>query len=287
MELDVDLEANPDELDVDGKCHEANPVARQMPSGWDKNLSGLGLHGCKRMAKSGKVGPSTLEGTFEWPEQYAIALEADLLKQLDTNLADGVDIITDYSGMGCFEQALGLVVDQRRRAGIVFPDINNYRACDVAPVPQRVLLAVDGSMAPKHVFSNILDRIPTQTLRQLKDLEEGLQQELRHRIASGEELQAVREAVGKTLVDKVWDILERANSNEEAFCLKHGRRCGLDPPPSSRRRLLVACAGSTCKDFSAFGKQLQEAGSHCLPFLSWAWGLRQCLPDIVIHENTA
>lgn len=55
--------------------------------------------------------------------------------------------------------------------------------------------------------------------------------------------------------------------------------------PSKSRVVTVACAGSSCTDYSSFGNQQTTAGKSVLSLLVLLRMVAQYTPDIFLHEN--
>ena len=73
----------------------------------------------------------------------------------------GLEIMTDFSGVGSPEQAL---LEMCQVAQV--PPPHYYRACDVDPACQQVLIAPHPARA-EHVFQDILDRLPPKAQQRL------------------------------------------------------------------------------------------------------------------------
>lgn len=55
--------------------------------------------------------------------------------------------------------------------------------------------------------------------------------------------------------------------------------------PSKSRVMTVACAGSSCTDYSSFGSQQTTGGKSVLSLLVLLRMVAQYIPDIFLHEN--
>ena len=160
-------------------------------------------------------GPSSLEELFRWPENALNVLRSKRLECLETlknNLVAGCSVITHYSGKGTAEAALADISDYLcQEFGLSEQPFRMASACDMSEACRRVLCSHASSCsAPRHVFGDILDRIPAQTPPLSK--------------SSPVSVEAFLEVHGHELYNK----------DARAFCYKHMEPCrlwdGLEEP---------------------------------------------------------
>jgi len=112
-------------------------------------------------------GPSTLEDVLCWPHfvvcrvlDHATAHgQGAAFKAALQRATSNITITTSYSGMGCAEMVLPMLTDALGSFGVK-AQLTPYSATDVDPLPRRMLLAHKPSSKPKHVFKDVLERIP-------------------------------------------------------------------------------------------------------------------------------
>ena len=85
-------------------------------------------------------------------------------------LAGGLHVHTDYSGMGCPEEALHQILAVASSVALAIPGglvegIRFLRAGDISEVCRRVVLQRSGPCAPRCVFGDLTSRCPPQLFR--------------------------------------------------------------------------------------------------------------------------
>jgi hypothetical protein len=81
-------------------------------------------------------------------------------------------------------------------------------------------------------------------------------------------------------------ILQKVEFKKNLFCIVHEKECPYNPPVDGQK-FVIEIAGTTCKDFSSFGKKLLTCGDNCLPMLVWMTSAARLAPHVVVHENVA
>ena len=125
-------------------------------------------------------GPTDVAETFMWPREYWRSLKVvgeqqlgiDLAWTLRVALEEGLSLSTEYSGMGCPEASLEMII----RAGNaifqkdMFVRVASGRAGDVLARCRAVLMRQEGPLTPSCVFGNILDRCNKHELDTARNL---------------------------------------------------------------------------------------------------------------------
>ena len=117
-------------------------------------------------------GPQSLGELMDWPRDLADALwgpttatsptQGQLrLQRLQQVTLKGLQVLTDFSGVGSPEEALW---EMFQAAGLPPPEY--FRSCDVDASCLR-LLASDHRTRAQHVFQDILDRLPAKAQQSL------------------------------------------------------------------------------------------------------------------------
>jgi hypothetical protein len=127
-----------------------------------------------RKKHRGTLGPVDFAGVARWPRRVVDSIansSEDMLSTMKDHMV-GMVITTHYSGMGCVETAIPMLAHavfgdnpEDRRA----ESVRVYSACEVDPVARAMILS--HKHAPEHCFGDILDRVPPEQLRELKDIE--------------------------------------------------------------------------------------------------------------------
>lgn len=281
MLLDVEPDALPAQIGLHhGSCMEQD--------------IGEGLQTSGRAASWRPLGPSSLEEVWDWAPSLLAQMrtQADgeaMVNAVIEHLSAGLQVNTDYSGMGCPEMSLHLIMDalldKRPELKVRF-----WRASDILPHARDVLCCEAGRPGPEHVFGDILHRVSAKTSRRLAAAHERAQRELAHALGSGAEWGQTCQNVGAKMMDDLYNVLsqESFDLDRKAFCYKHQRLCRVhgpdfgEAPPATR----LAVAGSTCTSWSRMGNRQCWAAPSALAFAVWASETMFWEPDIIVHECT-
>ena len=157
------------ELDVEESLLPDPP--EEPPS---KRIRGIRVGGGSEVAPS--EGPDTIADSFAWAQQFFLTMGiisemvigVNLAMRLQSVLAAGLRMITDYSGTGCPEEAVRLILvalgGDMLHGGLV----RFLRAGDVSAICRGTLLAHLGPLSPHCVFGDILSRVPNKCFGQSK-----------------------------------------------------------------------------------------------------------------------
>ena len=96
--------------------------------------------------------------------------ERDMLLR---HLRRGISLRTQFSGMGCVEQSFAMMTDFIKGLGVELPTypVLTLEQCDNSRLCQRVLAAFDFKHRSRHVFCDMLERLPEDVLNELKDID--------------------------------------------------------------------------------------------------------------------
>ena len=94
------------------------------------------------------------------------------LDTMQTLLRFGLVLDTDFSGKGCAEVAMQCLRAGYEKIGMRVPKhaLTFWRACDIDLVCQEILCEADSPVGAKHVFKDLLSRIPEQHQRAIQGL---------------------------------------------------------------------------------------------------------------------
>ena len=224
-----------------------------------------------------QTGPGSLAELYEWTSNAFSCLsekKPESLVCLTDNIVRGGSLISHYSGKGTAESMLADISEYvcSRSPGLGTCQQPRFRcssACDTSHTCRNLMLHQQEESRPRHVFGDILDRVPQQS-PPLADL-------------TNEQLREFLKSNGHRLF----------HTEAKAFCFRHLRPCrlwdGLDAPASAHTRsgLLVAVAGFSCTDFSPrrTGQRPGLLGKTAPAFHHWIGELRALQPDILLWEN--
>lgn len=248
--------------------------------------------GCKRL-HAPRPGPKNLIECMDWPSDFRrsmMSTDARLCADLNAVLERGVDMFTDFSGVGGAEQALALVCGAASKDGVRHK-VCFKRACDISATARQALLLTDEHVAPHHVLENVLDRLPDDTRQRLDELQAEMNSKLETifmHIDIKKEASR-RHAVstcGKQLVRRACAILGATAWKNTSYCSKCDCQCPVhhSDPRGGAGRLQLYVAGTTCVHFSAMGLRTCFASDSCIPMLVWLFDSMR-YADMLIHEN--
>ena len=197
------------------------------------------------------AGPSTVEEVWDWaPSAIDSLLRSHRGDAWTENLANlfrnGLQLNTDFSGMGCPEMSLTMIHDAWRACsggdteeadstGVCF-----WRGSDILPFSRRVLRGPRGSASagrggPQHVFGDVLERLPPKTRRKLQLAHKLGEQRFENTRASSEDGKvppAAVEAIGAKMIDEMVAIMQgvQFSLDATAWCYKCRKHCRVHGP---------------------------------------------------------
>jgi hypothetical protein len=274
----------------------------------------------KRKFHGGHVpGPRNLNDVMDWLGRYLISMvEVDrgqllnLMTNLQQRVLAGIVLTSTYSGTGAFETVgcmiWNKVVEWSRQlageagmnvdnvAALVPPPFICWAATDLMPASQRCLAAHRSGSRPRHIFTNVLGRLPdaeraqclaiqSRKLRAFKDCELGVEQGC----LTKAELERKQHVLGTELIEELKDVLGSVEFKSTDWCIQCQRQCPISPrhDPALKDLFWMEMAGTTCCPFSTMGPCGRWLSEATLPCLVWAFSTRYYEPDQVGHECVA
>ena len=236
-------------------------------------------------------GPRSLDGMMSWPTQFLQKFEeVNLTMHLVAATARGVNLVSDYSGIGSFEQCCHQLREAMVAMGIpVLRGFKSVRASDCARAPSQVLLShKQGPEKPCHIFGDIMLRVPEAVRHELQRILKHYRQVYLEALASGHAAKELQTGLGREMVKAMQERLEQCAVATAMHCSVHGDDCELNGSDDRYEGdINFWCAGTTCTDFStANQKALGVFGDHMLPLAVWCQCARNAAPDLIIHECT-
>jgi len=204
------------------------------------------------------AGPSTVEEIWDWAPSAIDSLlrscRGETWTENLTNLfRNGLQLNTDFSGMGCPEMALTMVHDAwRARSGGDAAEADStgvcfWRGSDILPFSRRVLRGPrrsesTGRGGPQHVFGDLLGRLPHKARRKLQVAHKLAEQKFDNARASSEDgavPPAAVEAVGAKMIEEMITIMEgvQFSLDATAWCHKCCQQCRVHGPAEVPRRV--------------------------------------------------
>jgi hypothetical protein len=215
------------ELDVEASVDVAEPSA--------KRARGLRVDG------EHESGPATAKEAFQWPAHFLEAMYlfglfgigVDLKERFIQALMRGLWLATDYSGMGCFEEAVRQVVNGCNVISESTPTYSQYvrflRAGDSSEPCRAALLGNLAWTKAECVFGNILQRCPAHILKKATHLGIRCKASALRAIEQGMDRKQALSRYGFKYMEKCMKFMMPVEvTDAESFCshcFKHDRQC--------------------------------------------------------------
>ena len=235
-------------------------------------------------------GPGSLDEAFGWPIDFLseiIGHADNKVLRLRDRLRAGIALRTWYSGMDC--PHLGLLSLESalldRNPDMSFRIVNEH-ACDIGETQRRVLLSYAEPHRARHVFGDILERVPIRVRSELEEAERIANARYERLHSAGTDANVAKDICGKQLFDMLWGIMEEADLPfvGTAYCFRHDKACPLLEEIDTQGMLQLAIAGVTCVDVYSFGSRKNLLGKSIIPWIVWAFERRKHLEHIIIQE---
>ena len=268
-------------------------------------------------AASARCGPTDLAGVLDLPRALAEQVwgarnlegaaqkkeerhreEQGAFQDLQDLAKLGIVATSCYSGTGTYEAVLHRIMTcaAKTSAASAKPQLIMYSACEVCPLARAVLASHPAASRPRHIFGDILDRVPAAVLSDLRAVEQHymkLWQDTKAEFAlkniTKSEATQWHSQLSESYVASLMPIFSALEFNGEAWCYLHKKKCPISPRQGGySTQLWTEAAGTTCCPWSSMpinimNKWLDPA---TLPCLTWAFGLRFYCPDMFQHECT-
>ena len=220
----------------------------------------------------------------DWPEHLLRCLRNKkpcLLYRVEQALCQGIIGHTDFSGKRCAESSLNMLVraldSSRASCG---PGLQWHRSSDIDPTCCE--LSLEGRSGPRHVFGELLGRLPLEHRNALKRLRP---------------LETDSKAAKEAAFLQQWDYLQthlRQCFPGEAQCLRSEcRRTGQLCPVAHRsekaqreRELTMVVGGSMCTPWSSFGSRTGLASEHTESMQLYFAEIQASQYDLATLENS-
>ena len=245
-----------------------------------------------------------LQGHEFWPwhdwhalcQQGLCFFGTDFTKLALTNLRGGLQLTTDYSGIGSPEEALtqmlGVASHMAASVNEDFPEPHHFcsvRVGDIARHCRQILEAHVGFLKPRCVFGDILDRCPQEAQQQmsavLEDAAKKLGKHAADKKAKRARLEVGRDAI-REMASFMLDVSAAGDVREvTAHCDVHQGKCHvIHRPREGFEGLHVHIAGVNCYDWSSMGSKTGWLGESTPIFMQWVRERKLSLEDLVIVE---
>jgi hypothetical protein len=257
-------------------------------------------------------GPGVLQDLFKWPFTYLLKLqENNLADQFLANLKQGIDLETDYSGAGTMEAVADTMNGLARHTEFFIDEqplqpeqgCKTLRSCDNNDLCQHVLRSAVGVAAPMCVFNDITDRLDSDTLNTMRNVEAEHQKQMDalfapHQLSASMTLKEAK-TVDNELPKKMNNVVSAMMTAmitimtattfdlaKTVFCSKHDRLCPLISRQRRPGALTVWAGGVSCLDWTAMGKRSAWSGEGCIATLIWLFYALARKPHVLIIECT-
>lgn len=245
-------------------------------------------------------GPSNLEELMKWPATIVEELIKDpSRKERFFNICkQGFNVGTSYSGLDAPREALTQICHYLQAEYGVWPRLSFSHACDIAPVPQYVLveLARREDLSASCVFGDLESRLSLEARAKLDELNP-------EKNASPEAKAQSYQSMWKYLRDNRSALY---NAWTTSHCLVHKRECrimgdsstpedsqdtiALSPSAGLPKPLQMHVAGTVCKGWSLAGGRAmfshESERTHAVWLAERLSMAEQNLEDLFFQECT-
>ena len=252
--MELDVEADDDLpvrqggiiMDVDEPMSSTNQAARNLnsrPSMWLPS------------------GP-TVDMIYDWAPQLLEQIRTQqgghmLLSTLMARATDGIHMTTQYTGMGCAEMAMDMIMRSLEEQLSCRGAVTYWSGTDNDPMCRSVLKRSCVS-SPQHVFGDLLRRVSSHVLDNLLQIHSACSASFDSGLQQGALPSALAESLGKQMMQQLWIELSRVDWDGRSAmgrCFKCRKQCRLhenDEVP--RKRLYASLFLLTC------GNHIAHAG---------------------------
>ena len=211
-------------------------------------------------------------------------------------MLQGIVLTTDYSGMGCPEEALQQLLKAvlvcTDRKGPEVPDTSacySLRAGDMNKHCRCILMKHVGTFRPLCVHGDIMDRCGKKLRERMEHTRTTALGVVQKQIDDGKSKNSasVVEA-GRGTVRKIAKFMLGATARKtlprHAHCYVHDDMCPVTPGAGTCKGLRVHVAGVNCYDWSKMGSAHGWLGQGMPIFMQWARERMVSLEDLIIVE---
>ena len=257
------------------------------------------------------AGPKDAETALGWIGTVLAALSATWPSAVDRLLAclgRGIDIVTDYSGVGMPEHFFSMLTKTVQakfpNSGVNRGCVKFLRASDCNQDCRRVLC--NSNPGPQCILGDLTHRAPDQFLQKVKAMWGEMSCEFAKRKQVGEDKRVLVNDLGRQLALAAAEVAKESATaevfpndfasnahlggiNSKDLCFKHDMLCSVFPGVHDRLvngRICIAIAGMVCKDWSIRGSRMGFLGPSFLPWICWIREMLILLPVIIIAECT-
>ena len=150
---------------------------------------------------------------------------------------DGITVTSSYSGMGTFEAVVVQVMSTLAETlSLSPPQIRVYSSTELSDMARRLLASHEGVSAPEHIFTDVLDRLPSlvrtaleQHQREVLEHFCSVRQEHQAGKIGDDEFHEVKTKMTKDYVNFLLHNLHGCKFAASAYCHQHLCQCALSP----------------------------------------------------------
>ena len=165
--------------------------------------------------------------------------------------------------------------------------ITSWSATDYNPICRRVLQSFKPEHGPKHIFGDLMSRIPKEVLNDLFDIQTKFIQEFNDSVCTtpGKSKRQELNRVSEKFLKEALELLGKTDFpvDATAWCYKCNAFCRIKPPPHNKQ-LVMEVGGNTCTPWSTAGLGRGWLDPVSLPCLVWLHQQRAFRPHWIINE---
>ena len=192
-------------------------------------------------------------------------------------------VTTSYSGIGTIEWCMLFIQHALATMGCKL-NLVLWSATDYACRCRKLLMK--HRHPPRHVFGDLLDRLPAGILDRLTKLQDSFHDQLPAPAAGKKKRTQAAKALGEEFLKQACKLLEaeaKPDTAATAWCYSCNKYCKVAPDVPANG-LWIEAGGNTCTPWSTSGSMLGWLDPMSLPALAWGWWMRHARPHAILNE---
>ncbi|CAK9112824.1 unnamed protein product [Durusdinium trenchii] len=235
---------------------------------------------------------------WHWPAVgVARCYEAGLSQYMTEKFQAGLEVTTDYSGLGTGEVALSHIRTAADRFGLTVMDtqlgsgsLSFCSATECSDACREILLAHEGHPSlPDCIFGDIREKVHAHGREEVGEVWKAFRLRYSYQVRNGVPHAQAASSLGKEFMRQAWSTLQVSKTRdgipETSHCYRHGRQCPLRKS-TTKGAIKGNISGPTCVDFSILGDRMGWLGEHAKTFACWLFYHAEIeADDWIILEN--
>lgn len=218
------------------------------------------------------AGPMALGELFWWPcrlwGSFSLGDKSRFL-----NNARKLSVRTQYSGMGCVEQAWHAMALSLSFVGVHASTPVFLEQCDISPLCRQVLLSLPEPCKARHDYGDLLQRVPWNIRQELLDSHWPSRPKRKRQGMQYSAALSLYNRLMQDALDSARDILRKGRWQwldvcNKLQCFRHRKLCvieGDDDDESMENTYSMVVVGSSCVDWSTWGSGQGCPGQRISP----------------------